>query len=732
MEKGQKSRCKQCAGNDRHRNNSRKSKVPPIVVSVDCEGQESNGIMYLISASYGREDGTSKSLTAPEGEHLTGPEVLAWYLDELAGTYTDSAGKAWTQITTAFHFGWDTSVISRDFNEAGMVLVHKATAKKRGLLCWTQHLTEDGRAECKKIHRDDQRAVREIITEGGEGDLLAYDQESHLAIAASPKRRFYVEHRPHGDRFEENRRLDIHDTGTAFVGSLLRVLEVWQPELTPTQHAAIEWGKKSRTEGFLDGTLAQVEAYSEAECVAHARVVRLLLTTIREAAHIHMDPKALFGSGSVAGAAFKHHRVLKREDTHQGREKFAGVLVDDLARLTYYGGLIETPVLGQLFDLVDELDINSAYPSKAIQLPCMRAGHGHWGHHRGHWDGRAPRDVPGHVLASWDVDTPSTGPFTVRTSRGLVRQPLRGHRTWVTLPEFWAAYDQFGDAVVAHQVVWWVQECECSNPLEWLDGIYSERQKIKAAMKKEEAGSDAWQLLNCHQEALKLIINSCYGKLAQQKHGGGSYTNLHWAAFITGATRAQVRTETWLREAQGGTAVYQHTDSVLSIGGTPEDGGKALGAWGMEHQSTGLVIVQPGLAVALGGGKAASRGCSLGEFRKATEEWAATEDLTQHPLQWTPITIQRSQMISRRTAIARGKPYLAGSFADAPLTVQFGSNKRAIADAVQVPGNPRAWAVPPIEFVEAVATVQDLKDWDTWLDKRAKEAGFDDDPIPGS
>lgn len=732
MEKGQKTRCQQCARNDKHRNNSRKKKVPPIVVSVDCEGAEKHGVMYLVSASYGREDGTSKSLTAPEGEHLTGPVVLHWLVDELAGDYTDEDGKTWTQVVTAFHFGWDTSVITRDFAGPDLMLVHKATAKKRGLLCWTAHPTEEEKAECHKFHRDDTELIQEIIGEGGEGDLLAYDPGSHLAITSSVKRRFYVEHRPHGDRFEGNRRLDIHDTGTAFVGGLLRVLAVWQPELTDAQHAAIEWGKQARKQGFLGGTLAEIEAYSEAECVAHARVVRLLLTTIRDAAQISMDPKALFGSGSIAGAAFKYHGVLKRDDTHEGRETFGGVTVDDLARLTYYGGLIETPVLGRLTDLVDELDINSAYPSKAIMLPCMRAGHGHWGHHRGRWDGRAPRDVPGHVLASWMVTTPSSPPFTVRTKKGLVRAPLTGDRVWVTLPEFWAARDQFSDDVVSHEVVWWVQECECPNPLAWLDDIYTARQKVKKEMKGETEGSDEWQALNCRQEALKLIINSCYGKLAQQKHGGGSYTNLHWAAYITGATRAQVRAETWLREAQGGIAVYQHTDSVLSIGGAPQDGGKALGAWGMEHQSADLVIVQPGLAVALGGGKSASRGCGINEFRTATEEWAATHDLTKHPLTWEPITIPRNQMISRKTAIARGKPYLAGSFADAPLTVQFGSTKRDIANATPVPGNPMAWAIPPIDYVEHVATVEDLKDWETKLDKMAKEAGFDDDPLPGS
>lgn len=715
-----------CSANDPNRHDARKAKTPKMIVSVDTEGVMIDGIMRLISASYGREDGTSKSLSAAPDGWLTAQQIILWYIDELACHYTDSAAQEWIQTTVAFHFGFDSDVMNRDFVD-DLTLVHKSTARKRGLLCWTKH--EEREDPCYKFHRDDQWVAQQLLTEGGEGDVLVFHDPSKLAVASSPKRRFYAEHRPNGDRFEGNRRLDIHDTGTAFVGGLLRVLAVWQPTLSPEQHAAIEWGKQSRYNGFLDGRMAQIEEYSEAECVAHARVCRLLLDTIRDAANIRMEPDALFGSGSIAGAAFKFHRVLKRDQTHEGKEKFGGILVDDLARLTYYGGLIETPVLGALDQLVDEVDINSAYPSQAIKLPCMRAGHGHWTSEKG-WSGAAGREDVGHVRASWMVDTPSTPPFTVRTSKGFVRQPLVGDKTWVTLPEFWAAIDQFGDDVVAHETVWWVQECECENPLAWLAGIYARRQEVKQEMKKCVEGTDEWQALNCRQEALKLIINSCYGKLAQQRHGGGSYTNLHWASFITGATRAAVRTETWLREKQGGTVVYQHTDSVLSIDGVPVDGGKALGAWGMEHQSDGLVIVQPGLAVSLVQGKAASRGCSAGAFREAVDAWVTTTDLTQHPLEWPPITIKREQMISRRTALARGKPWQAGSFVPADLTVSFGSAKRDMINAEQLADNPRAWRCPPVQFVPDPATVNDLKNWLTALDKRVQAGEFDDTPLP--
>lgn len=718
--------CTLCKNADKHRNGSRARKVPQMFVSVDGEGRaDEYGIMHMVSISYGREDGTSASLSAPTGR-LTGQEVVRWLIDELHPRYVNEDGDEFKQVPVAFHFMWDTSVIAKDF-DTDLMLVHKSTGKESGLLCNSNHL--DGDDECKKFHRFDQELCQLVITEGGEGDLLAFDAESELAVASSPKRRFYAEHRPNGDYFDGVRRLDVHDTGSAFVGGLLRVLEVWQPELTDSQSRAIEWGKVARKDGFLGGTIAQIEEYSEAECVGHARVCRLLLNAVIESAGVIMQPRDLYGSGSVAGTAFKFHGVPTREQTEFTHDLAAGIAIDDIARMTYFGGLIETPVLGQIADVVDEADLNSAYPAQAIRLPCMRTDHGHWASKRGRAVSEAPDGAVGHVLCTWVTEAVSTGPFVVRTWDGRVKQPLSAQRVWVTLPEYQAAVGQFGDAIVAHHAVWWVQECECVEPFAWIADLYAERLKIKNAMALVEVGSPEWQAMKCREEAIKLIINSCYGKMAQQRPDLGKYTNLHFASFITGATRAEVRKESWARENQGGTVVYTHTDSVLSIGGDPVDGGKVLGAWGLEKQSHGLVIVQPGLAVSLDGGKGASRGCSLAEFEKATREWVVTADLTQPPNTWPALVIQRQMMLSRRLALARNKPHLAGSFVDMPLKATFNSTKRDVINARPMPGNPNAWIIPPCPIVddEEAASLGDLKDYQSQLTKRIKAGEFDHD-----
>lgn len=737
-----------------------------MYVSVDCEGTPGDpsigepGNRHLASVSYGREDGTCASKSG-----VTEVEMLQWIVDELGGHYTDANGREFIQVPVAFHFGWDSGMFAKQFIQAdrdelgvtrgyltpGMSLVRKVQTEPTTLLCDTNH---ESLEDCEKwqerhrhvvagtyenqsdipqlLHRRDPNDIVAVIAEGGEGDVIAWHEPSKLAFSITPGRRFYLERRPQGDRFEEWKRVDIHDNGSSFVGGLLKVIDEWKPELTAEQQAAIEWGKRARSEGFLGGTIEDVERYSEAECVAHARCSRLLVDTIRDAAHVLIDPQEHFGSGSIAGATLKRFRTPTRRGSR--RERCPGTTImppeftvggdplEDVALLTYFGGMIETPVVGLVKGAVDQLDINSAYPSKMIHLPCMRVGCGHWETRDEDW--LTETEIPGqgtvgHVQVSWSIDNTSTPPFQVRRKDGTVCQPTTGSRVWVSFPEFTSARKRFGFNVIAHHAAYWVQECDHGNPLEFLAQMYARRLQLKRDMKDTVKGTSEWQQLNCRQNAIKLVINSIYGKLAQQRPTMGKYTNMHWASYITGATRAQVREETWLREDQGGTPVYQHTDSVLSFGGQPVDGGKELGAWGMEDPAVDFAIMQPGLAVALGGGKTATRGVSRDKFTDAVRDLAENGDLTQHPTQWPLLQIEDERMVTLHLALHRGKPEQAGLFLDYPIKISACSGKRDLERAVQMPGMPTAWMVPPWEYVYDVATVQDISEYRTMMIKRA-------------
>lgn len=697
--------CELCRKADKNRNYSRDNK-DTIIVHVDTEGP---GDGTLTCISYGREDGTSATL------HTTsGVEALNWLFDNLIGLHN---GKA-KQVVAAFHFNYDTGILAKFTDTRTLRIVHKS-GQHGDLtpLCDIRMCL----GECGRIHRSDQKAARDIITNGGENDLLAWDEQSLYAIATTPNRRFYVEKRPNGDRYDGRSTLDIHDHGKAFVGGLEHVIDIWQPQLSDRERAAIHWGKQARKTHFQGATPKQIGDYSEAECVAAARCSRKLIDTLKTELGILIKPNALFGAGSVAAASFKYHGLSTRKDMQT--ERMA------LAILCYFGGIIETPMVGILQGPADEVDLNSAYPAHMRYLPCMRAGHGHWvERHKRFTPSMVDETTVGYAQVSWNVRTKSTGPFTVRVKDGRVRQPLYCPKAWVTIPEYLAACKQFDNAITTYKGVFWVQECNCSAPLAWMEEYYIRRQEIKAEMKGVEKGTDAWHWLNCLQEAIKLVINAGYGKFAQQRPEPGKYTNLHYAAMITGATRAKVRIQTWEQEARGGTAVYQHTDSVISINGSPIDGGKTLGAWGLEDKVTlNPFVLQPGLMTSEGNGKKASRGVKQEEFDAAYASWAEVTDLTIHPAQWPLMDIKTTRMISRRMAHARGKPELAGVFEEKVIRAHVNASKRELGAAYQMPGQETAWILPPLEEEPNQACLEDILKWKDELRVLIETGEYDDE-----
>jgi len=276
-------------------------------------------------------------------------------------------------------------------------------------------------------------------------------------------------------------------------------------------------------------------------------------------------------------------------------------------------------------------------------------------------------------------------------------------------------------------VVFWDADCPCDAPFDFLADLYDSRNDCKAEMLTVTAGSARWLELDDLQRTIKLLINSIYGKLAQTRPEPGPFTNLHYASYITGATRAQMRRKTWEREDEGATVVYQHTDSVLSTGGSPRDGGSALGAWGLEKPTHDFLVIQPGLAMALGNdGKTATRGCGVKAFTLAAWNWYNETDFEEHPSSWPKLVTDQTVMISLRLAIARGKPHLAGSFENKHTETRVASDKRDFAGAQQVPGNPTAWAIPPPDRVEnPITEPSQMRAYRSALDRRRKAGEFD-------
>ena len=181
-------------------------------------------------------------------------------MERLCGVYTDAAGKQWRPAPVAFHFNHDTAVLCNDIDPADLMLIRKVQHKIETSLCGADHSAgspceydtrtdDEGNPTSGALHRYDPKDNEAVITDGMLSDLCSWHRPSGLAIAGSAGQGLYLEYRPHGDRFEEWKRLVIRDTGRSFHGGLESVIDQWNPELSGVERARIAWGKRQRETG---------------------------------------------------------------------------------------------------------------------------------------------------------------------------------------------------------------------------------------------------------------------------------------------------------------------------------------------------------------------------------------------------------------------------------------------------------------------------------------------------
>lgn len=257
----------------------------------------------------------------------------------------------------------------------------------------------------------------------------------------------------------------------------------------------------------------------------------------------------------------------------------------------YYGGRIECLQYGHTRKTIHHYDINSAYPAAMRTLPCRADGCGRWVY-RAHSRGVV---YPDH-FACWHVRWDFTNqpqplyPFPWRSANGGVYFPPQGEGL-VWTPELLAGVETMHGGMTFHGVWEWVRDRSCHHdvPCAWVNNQYEERQRAK------ENGDGA-------EHALKLGLNSAYGKLAQrvgatfsERRGWRTppYHDLAGAGWITSTVRAQLYRAAMQSPEN---ILMLATDGIFSLVPLDLDVSptKALGAWSYEKH-TGATIVQSGV-----------------------------------------------------------------------------------------------------------------------------------------
>lgn len=300
-----------------------------------------------------------------------------------------------------------------------------------------------------------------------------------------------------------------------------------------------------------------------------------LCTALRERlAMVNIHPAQWHGPGAVASTVLRDHGIKKHKGVYS--EEFRQV-----AESAYYGGRFEQFKRGTYEGTVYQYDIRSAYPDAMQHL--MSLANVRWTRVR------SPKIV--------DPLLP-TGLYKVecmRTNHPFGYLPYRNKAGSIYYPQW---VDGWYWGVEIPRDLWsFIEEawfpCEQGPvdifPFTFVAEMYEQRAKLKAANQP-------------HQLALKLALNSLYGKLAQSKGASKDglkwkYPTFHesvWAGWITAYTRRKISDA--LHSVNPSSIIATETDSVFSLEPLPVSVGEGLGEWDCDVLD-GIKYIQSGVSL---------------------------------------------------------------------------------------------------------------------------------------
>lgn len=426
----------------------------------------------------------------------------------------------------------------------------------------------------------------------------------------------------------------IWDIMTFYQSSFIKALES-RGLAVPDE---IEVGKAGRNAFTLDD-LPFIHTYTGHEL----RLLVELCEKLREEFHDADIPLDKYhGPGAVANAVMKQRGI----STHKRVESEKSEL---LCMRAYFGGRFEPFQIGHYEGPVWQADIASAYPHKIRDLPSLV---------NSHWEYRS--EFTGELgvwrcdyQTTWDAHLPHPAPWRAHT--GAVGFPSHIDEVWLWTYEAKNVHAMDGYVLVLESD---------EKPFEFVHDYFATRKLWKA----EGRGG---------AHALKLALNSLYGKMAQREganvDGPPKFHQLAWAGMVTSATRAQL----WdAIQCDPASVIAVETDSVTTtrridaLQYTPE-----LGDWELAEYDW-LTYLQSGVYWTNAGKntKVKTRGISMGELNHA-QVMAYLADPSE-PL-----------VTSVRRFIGMQNPQRAhyGQWIDSPRELSINSGGKRIHDSDRCP-----------------------------------------------
>lgn len=280
--------------------------------------------------------------------------------------------------------------------------------------------------------------------------------------------------------------------------------------------AVIEEGKGERN-NFTFEKIDYITKYWEIEI----QLLEALLDQLREYMYDAGFPiTSWHGPGAIANYVYKTQGIADHKT-------ISPQPVRDAAAFAYAGGRFELFRMGRAVGDVYSLDINSAYPNAIAQLPSLAEGH--WEHVY------FPDTIEEFGVYRVEMDFPpapyrKAGPVFHRDKKGNVSFPWQT-KGWYWSPEVKHIFRQ-SDSKIRVLEGWVFVGWETRPFSEFVPQFYNARRELKAA----KIGSE---------KALKLALNSLYGKMAQRvgwerNNEPPKWHQLEWAGWVTSMTRAML------------------------------------------------------------------------------------------------------------------------------------------------------------------------------------------------
>lgn len=497
------------------------------------------------------------------------------------------------------------------------------------------HAIYGGGYDVTHILRDMPRDLRQRVYDG---ETVRWDVE---AGEHTRRNNFTIEYLPHkwfivsgfdwGSR--KTVRFKLYDIMTFFQSSFITALTS-RGIPVPDEITA---GKASRAE-FTFADLDEIKQYWQLELEKGVELANTLRAEFDEAG---IKVTQFHGPGAVASAVFKQYGIRKHM-------YFPDPEIETAAQLAYFGGRFEQFKAGHYDGRVYVYDINSAYPHAIRNLPSLAGAKWEW----------SDKFIPG-SFSMWRVSYDAVPeyrkphPAAWRGNGGIVGFPAYVSETWLWEPEA-----RHVAALGSVEGGWVLATDTGRKPFSFVEGMYRKRQEWK----REGRGGE---------HALKLALNSQYGKQAQRVGGSEKYRGrppwhqLEWAGYVTSTARGML----WEAISQKPDAVIAvETDSVTTTEPLDLDCGNGLGQWELTEYDW-ITYIQSGVYFTSGDGsgmKAKSRGIDVRELdhAKVMEYLSGSMD---DPL-----------LVRSRNFIALGNPQTAlyGQWIDSVKEVSIGNGKR--------------------------------------------------------